>query len=421
MKVLLIIEQCNPAWASVPLVGYNLFNGISELADVTLVTHERNKKALEKVRNARRIEYIMESPWISKYFRMSHKLLAKGSINWPLRHALAYPVYAEFNHKVYLSFRDKVSCGHYDLVHAITPMIPRYPVKIVRACKKTPFILGPVNGGIPFPEGVKDVARKEFAHLNFLRTFSKLIPGYSNTYRNSDKVLAGSTYTLNMLKNMFSMGPERIRLFFENGITKEFFLPAEKTRKAKSSLRLLFVGRLVPYKGADMLIKAISLFDDNIREKVSLSIVGDGPERENLERQAESLGICRNVNFAGWVDQHKTIEYYRNSDIFCFPSVREFGGAVVLEAMASGLPCIVVNHGGIGEYLTDGAGFKIEPVSRDRIVSELAKKIALFSHDQGLIRTMSLNAVERAKDFQWEIKSQKIIDIYEEVINKRNV
>ena len=62
---------------------------------------------------------------------------------------------------------------------------------------------------------------------------------------------------------------------------------------------------------------------------------------------------------------------FSKSDIFCFPSIREFGGAVVLEAMACGLPCIVVNNGGIGEYVTDETGFKIEPISRDYIIKEL--------------------------------------------------
>ncbi len=64
LKVLFIIEQCNPEWASVPLVGYNFYRGIRKRADVTLGTHIRNKAALEKVRNDHRICYIEESPKI---------------------------------------------------------------------------------------------------------------------------------------------------------------------------------------------------------------------------------------------------------------------------------------------------------------------------------------------------------------------
>ena len=73
----------------------------------------------------------------------------------------------------------------------------------------------------------------------------------------------------------------------------------------------------------------------------------------------------------GWVEQTETAAYYQQADVFCFPSVREFGGAVVLEAMACGLPCIVVNYGGIGEYVTTETGFKLDPVSRSQLVADM--------------------------------------------------
>jgi glycosyltransferase involved in cell wall biosynthesis len=416
MKVLLIIEECNPEWASVPLVGYNLFNGISELADVTLVTHERNRMALEGVRNRRNIEYINENPWVSGYYRTVHKLLLKNDANWPMRHLLSYPVYAEFNHKVSARYQNKIKQGHYDVVHSITPMIPRYPVKVVNACKQTPFIIGPVNGGVPFPKGFNKIARKEFAHLNFLRFFCRILPNYSATYKNADKVLAGSTYTLNMLKELFSIDKERISLFYENGINGKF--SPSTNRREKYPLRLLFVGRLTPYKGADMLINAVDILDDSIKDRISLTIVGDGQESKNLKNLTEKLGISHIVKFTGWVDNQSTVEYYQNSDIFCFPSVREFGGAVALEAMASGLPCIVVNNGGIGEYITDKTGFKIEPLSAEQITLELSKKITTLFENRELLQEMSKNAVNRAKEFRWEIKAQKIVDIYNELMCK---
>jgi glycosyltransferase involved in cell wall biosynthesis len=414
MKILLIINECNQEWSSVPLVGYNLFNGISRLVEVTLVTHERNMKALEKVRDNRNIDYINENPLISKYYSICDKYLLKNPSNWPLRHLLSYPVYAEFNHKVYTRYKRKVSQGDYDLVHAITPMIPRYPVNIIKACNDTPFIIGPVNGGIPFPKGFKETARKEFAHFNFIRTFSRLIPNYSVTYKKAAKVLSGSTYTLNMLKKMFSLEQEKICLLYENGINGLFTTATQK--EEASTLRLLFVGRLTPYKGADMLIKAINILPPDLKNKIHLTIVGDGQEKNNLESLAEGLGISNIVHFTGWVENIKTIEYYQNSDIFCFPSIREFGGAVVLEAMAAGLPCIVVDNGGIGEYVTDGCGFKIEPGSSEQIIRELSEKIVKLHYDRSLRIVMSDNAIKRAKDFIWAQKAQKIIDIYNEVI-----
>ena len=73
-----------------------------------------------------------------------------------------------------------------------------------------------------------------------------------------------------------------------------------------------------------------------------------------MENRVKKLNLGEIVSFAGWVNQQETLDYYRKADIFCFPSVREFGEAVVIEAMACGLPCIVANNGGIGEYVTTG-------------------------------------------------------------------
>lgn len=419
LRALLIIEQCNPEMPSVPLVAYQFFNGISKLVDVTLITHERNKQALEKVRCDEEIVYIPESTLITKYYSLVDRLTTgnKG-INWPLLHALSYLIYAEFNYKVYRCSQAKVLRGDYDIVHVITPMMPRYPVEIIKACKDTPFVLGPVNGGVPFPKGFGKIARKEFVHFNFLRRLGQLIPGYLRTYKQADKILAGSTFTLNMLKEMFGIEDSRIDLFYENGVSEEFF---EKPIKPKDDKRvnLLFVGRLVPYKGADIVIEAVSQLSKLIRDRVWLTIVGDGSEKDNLNRQAQELGVSDIVSFAGWVDQKKTLEFYRKADIFCFPSIREFGGAVVLEAMACGLPCIVTDNGGIAEYVTEETGFKLAPISRENLMRELMNKIQILVENEELRKTMSAKAAERAQGFAWKQKAIDIIMIYEEMIKEK--
>lgn len=419
LKVLLIIEQCNPEWSSVPLEGYNYYQEISQIVDATLVTHERNKVALQKNFPNNKIIYIDEDILVKQYYNIVARLTFINRINWPLYNTLTYPVFAAFNHKVYEKFKTQVLKGDYDIVHVLTPMMPRYPAKIIKACKDVPFILGPVNGGVPFPKGFRKIAQQEFAQFNFLRAFGRiLIPGYVETYKKADKVLAGSTYTLNLLKKLFAISDNKINLFYENGITKNFFQESKKVTKYEI-INLLFVGRLVPYKGADMLIEAISNLTDDIKNKIKLTIVGDGSERNSLEAKVKKFNLENKVIFTGWLPQKEIIKYYQNSDIFCFPSIREFGGAVVLEAMACGLPCIVANNGGIGEYVTEETGFKIEPISRDYLTKELTNKIQILIENYELRQKMSLNSVERVKQFEWGTKAQKIVEIYQEMIAKK--
>ncbi|MBD2088934.1 glycosyltransferase family 4 protein [Microcoleus sp. FACHB-1515] len=420
-KVLLIIEQCNPEWASVPLVGYRYYEGISQLAETTLVTHNRNQSALEKAHPDREIVYIAESSSIRQYYKLAERLSkVKGKTIWPLYNTLSFPVYDEFNRQVYQKFRDRVLSGEFDVVHAITPMMPRYPVKLIEACDRTPFVLGPVNGGVPFPPGFKAVSRQEFAYFNFLRTIGRhVIPGYRETYEKADRILAGSTYTLNLIQDLFDVPDDRISLAYENGITQDFLKGQEELAQPKIDadvVRLLFVGRLVPYKGADMLIDAIGQLDLAIQQKVELSIVGDGSERSALEAQVNALNLSDRIHFTGWVQQQETLDYYRTSDVFCFPSIREFGGAVVIEAMASGLPCIVVNNGGIGEYVTEKTGFKIEPVSRSHVVEDLKKHITMLIENPALRQQMAVHAIDRAKAFTWETKVKEIVAMYGKIV-----
>jgi glycosyltransferase involved in cell wall biosynthesis len=419
IKVLMVVEQCNPTFSSVPFVAYNLFKEIDRLVDVTLVTHERNKEAFETRTEHKKVIYIAQGDFNTKYYNFVEGFATKGRINWPLYHTLTYPIYGEFDNNVYQQFKQSILRGDYDIVHALTPMMPRYPHKVVKACTKTPFLLGPVNGGLPFPSGFQETAKQESANLNFLRTLGRsLIPGYVETYKKADKVLVGSAYTLQMLQEMFAIPNSKAELFYENGISKDFLIRAKNVSDG-SKVKLLFVGRLVPYKCADVVIEAISQLDKEVQNKISLSIVGDGSERSNLEKQVQGLNLGDVVNFVGWINQQQTLEYYSQSDIFCFPSIREFGGAVVLEAMACGLPCIVANNGGIAEYVTEETGFKIDPISREYLVQELRDKIKLLVKDEPLRKTMSIKAVERVQEFEWEQKAQRIVAIYQELIEAK--
>src|SRR5919202_398293 len=420
LKALMIVEQCNPTFSSVPFVAYNIFREIEQIFDVTLVTHERNRSAFETTTEHKNIVYISQSDFITKYYNFVEGFASKGHMNWPLYHTLTYPIYGEFDKKVYNQFKQEILRGDYDIVHALTPMMPRYPYKVVKACKKTPFLLGPVNGGLPFPAGFKETAKQESAGLNFLRTLGRsLIPGYVETYKKADKILVGSTYTMQMLKNTLAIPDSKIELLYENGISKDF-LNRAKNKSERSKINLLFVGRLVPYKCADVVIEAISKLDKDIHDHVLLSIVGDGSERSNLEKQVQELNLGEVVKFVGWINQQEILEYYSKSDIFCFPSIREFGGAVVLEAMACGLPCIVANNGGIGEYVTEEVGFKIQPNSKEYLTQELTEKIKILVKDEQLRKNMSRKAVERVQEFEWQRKAQKIVNIYEELIEAKS-
>ncbi len=205
-------------------------------------------------------------------------------------------------------------------------------------------------------------------------------------------ILSGSTYTKQWIENQFRIpsGNDIVRLFHENGVVPGNTGNAWVDRSHNGDDRpfhLLFVGRLVAYKGADILLEALhrltqkasfkspdTSLGKSAQRSIILTIVGDGPERQRLEALTQTLGLTHMVRFTGWVKQEETRQYYADADLFCFPSIREFGGAVALEAMAFGLPCIVPDYAGLAEYVTPDTGFKIFPRSRNYLIEQFAEK-----------------------------------------------
>ncbi len=399
MRILFVCEQCNPNQPSVPLLGYHFYRTLKNLADVSLVTHGRNEAPLKSHFPNDKIHFVHES-FLSTYWAK----IFQSSL-WPLQHLLYLPIYEEFNQKVALRYWDKVD--DYDIVFAFSPIIPRFPYKIARYCLKTPFLLGPVNGGLPFPKEYEEIREAEGGKFNFIKKFNYLLPGYTATYRTAKEVLVGSQHTLDELKSLF---PEtKFRYFSENGVADEFF-----SNRPNAGKTVLFTGRLTPYKGADILIEAFKELNEG-----RLIIVGDGPQKPQLERLIQQYNLKDRVELRGYVPPEKMFEVYREANIFAFPSLREFGGAVVLEAMASGLPCIITDYGGMAEYLPQDAGFKIKMQPRSAFVKELSLKLQELVNNPSLQEQMGKKGRVAAEAFRWENKAKALIKIMETLKSRK--
>lgn len=110
---------------------------------------------------------------------------------------------------------------------------------------------------------------------------------------------------------------------------------------------VLFLGRLAPMKGVDVLVTAMTDVD------ASLTVVGDGPERNRLESLADQVDA--NATFVGRVSPDEVGDYYRDAGVFCLPSTGEEGlPNAVLEAMSWGLPCVTTDSGGLPSLVGDG-------------------------------------------------------------------
>jgi glycosyltransferase involved in cell wall biosynthesis len=124
---------------------------------------------------------------------------------------------------------------------------------------------------------------------------------------------------------------------------------------------LISVGRLVPWKGFDTLIKVAARLRKKFKD-LRLFIVGSGPELERLEALAQSEGIADHVIFAGAVDRDALLRYIKASDVFALNTSYEGLSHLILETLAVGVPVVTTNVGGNPEVITDGVdGYMVNP------------------------------------------------------------
>ena len=150
--------------------------------------------------------------------------------------------------------------------------------------------------------------------------------------------------------------------------------------RTEGPVRLLFAGRLAPVKGLRVLLDALSLLGK--RTEVDLTIVGDGPDRDELERIAALLE--KKVRFTGYFSQAEVAGEMAATDIFVLPSFAEGVPVVLMEAMASGKPVIATQVAGVGELVEDGMSGRIVPpgdaVMLAHAIADLAADPTLRNH-----------------------------------------
>jgi glycosyltransferase involved in cell wall biosynthesis len=156
---------------------------------------------------------------------------------------------------------------------------------------------------------------------------------------------------------------------------------------------IITLGRLIPRKGFDLLIRAFQTVLK--QEDLQLILIGEGPEHGNLVRLSQQLGINHRVHFVGY--QTNPYKYIAKADIFICPSLWEGFGNVVIEAMACGAPVIASDCPfGPGEIIADGQNGILVPAND---ASRLAEAILRLCNDSNLRERVARNGKERAQAF----------------------
>ncbi len=300
----------------------------------------------------------------------------------------------------------------FDVVHQPIPVSPQFPSFLTGV--DAPVIIGPMNGAMNFPAGFeRDYSQGSEISVRAGRALS----GVANTLvagkRSAARILVSNERTRAALPS--AIDRSRVGFTTDNGVDLDLWTLPRVDRETPPLF--MFVGRLIRLKAVDILIDAFAKLEAPAR----LVIIGDGPERGRLEAQAARVrNSAQAIEFLGFRPQSDIRDVLARATALVFPSLRDCGGAVIIEAFACRTPVIASDWGGPQDYVTPDTGILVPPTDRASLVDGIAAAVSALAKDPARVSKMG-DAARRVVEerYSWKAKAHEMIDLYGRVIAER--
>lgn len=334
---------------------------------------------------------------------------------WDLFDRTVHPGIFEFHRNLAKLVKAEGAARSIDLFHAMAPFAPRFGSPIRNFGK--PFVIGPLMGGVDIAKGFEEISKKEpwyFQLRKLDRLRFTLDPSLTATYRKAARILTMGPYLDALLPARYREKTVNISSIGVNIADFQTNAPKPEALPEGNPLKLLYVGRLVPFKGLQYVLRALPQLDPSL--DIHLTVVGDGPSREDFHQEARALGVNDKITWVGGVPHDEVPKYFAGRDIFCFPSMNEAGGIVVLEAMATGLPVICLDRGGPGAIVDSTCGVKIEAHSPEQVSRDLAEAVTRIGTHPETLEGYKRGALAKVERYDWKALAPKMVEIYRTVL-----
>ncbi|TRW98328.1 glycosyltransferase [Paracoccus sp. M683] len=421
-SVLLLADDCNPEWPSLPIVGYKYALALSRLADVTVATHVRNRENIQKAApDGISFVYVDNEYVAAPLYRLATWLRGGSDVAWSTNMIMQYLPYLAFEREAWKRFRPDLRAGRFDLVQRITPMTPTLPSYIAGKLD-VPFVIGPLNGNLPWPGAFRGEQKRERERLRALRKVARHLPYARTTFRKAALVLAGFEHTMSELR---PAAPGKVVNFPEIGFDPEIFHAHGRAHPAfggPGPYRFIFAGRLVPYKLPEVAIRAFVAAGagagvDPRLAGHRLHVVGDGPEMQRLEQIVADHGLQQVVRFEGRKTQAELAGMMRDCDGFIFPSIRELGAGVVIEAMACGMCPVVTGYGAPGHLAGAGRGHVVPLQQIEPLIEGYRQAlIACVQQPDNATRRATAAQAYASQHYTWDHKARATLSYWQDVL-----
>ena len=410
-RVLMSAYQCGPGMGSVSQIGWEWYSRMARRLPVTLLTHVRNRSALEAGGApllGSDVIYIDTEWFAGPLYRFATRLFPKSQHAVFMLSSLDFYV---FDRSALRQVKGRLAVApqsRWDLIHSPTPVSP-VAASVLHRCG-LPTVLGPLNGGLKSPTTFPEFMQQDASWLYPLRNAGRLMDWLSGATRHAKLILVATRATRDWYPVRFRA---KCVAMLENAVNLELFTPKPwpGSPSADHPLHILFVGRLVPFKAIPLLLRAMQALQGRVA--THLTIVGDGPMREAWAAEAGTLGLADAITFAGQQPLSAVNEFMERAHVFCLPSVRESGGAVLLEAMACARPVIAVDYGGPSEIVDDAVGRKVSASGSAEAIAGLVDALAdLAVHPDAWRKRGEVGRARVEGRYSWEAKIDAALDLY---------
>lgn len=402
MKVLLSAYACEPNIGSEPGVGWNWALALVRRGhEVWVITRSNNQNAIEQ-----EMDKIGE-PYTSSLHFLYYDL-PKSLTWWKKGRRGVHLYYLLWQWGAYQLAKVVHKTQVFDLVHHITFVSARQPSFMGNL--EIPFIFGPVAGGESAPWAL----RKSFGWKGWLNDFVRDLANLAvhfdplmwQTFSLANKIYVTSDQTLSLVPQRYRKKTTvQLAIAVDNNIEKKQ-KPLESLNLVPitNTFRILYVGHFLYLKGMHLGLLAFY----NLLKQLPyahLTLVGHGPEEKKWKELAQQLGINQSqISWQPWVAQAELGALYQSHDVFLFPSLRDSGGMVVLEAMSHGLPVVCLKLGGPGVIVDDtcGRAINVNGLTQKNVVTSLTEAVAELATNTELIQKMRDGARSRALTYSWD-------------------
>ena len=414
LRILLLAPDCDPTRVSIPFVTYCHAAALAKLHDVSLVIGSPVEDHVRSDQAPFRSIEVVRMPRLERFYDWSLRKIFKYDFTSQTLTAFGYPFSVAFEWCAWRQLRHRIFAGEFDLVLRLLPMTAVLPSPFAFFLRKgpIPFVIGPINGGLPYVQGFSQ-ANNERQWTSNLRSLYRFMPFARSTYRNAAAIIAASSQTY------AEFAGYRDKLFFvpEPGIGSSVCLADERRPEPGAKFDLIFVGGLIPCKACDLALRAAApLLRSGLARFTAL---GDGPERSRLEELTRSLGIENAVSFLGWVSHEEVFRRLRAADVLVFPSVRDFGAGVVFEGLATGAVPVVADFGGPGDIVHSEVGYKISLTNEDDFVSQMEAILTELAHNRERLEQLRRQGMAYARErLTWDSKAQAVTRVLNWVVRR---